>query len=249
MIVAVCVSAGSSPGSSPPSDVSFEIPKSSSFTDGDPSALRVTKRFDGLRSRCTMPAACTSASASHAWSAISHASSIGSAPSWSISLPRSTPLEVLHDDVRDAALFERAHVVHAGHVLALHLRGDLRLAEEPLDGHLVAHGLGQEELDGHLLVEPLVDGRRRRGPSRPRRGPSRRGTCRRRPSRGPDRTGSASRQAPPLRVWSQTALGPGDLSVIPRRSREASRARRDPRGSSCRPWCRRPRRCPSGGAA
>ena len=37
------------PGSSPPSDVSFEIPKSSSFTDGDPSTLRVTKRFEGLR--------------------------------------------------------------------------------------------------------------------------------------------------------------------------------------------------------
>ena len=52
-------------------------------------------------------------------------------------------LEVLHDDVRDAALFERAHVVHARDVLAPDLGGDLGLAEEPLDGHLVAHGLGQ----------------------------------------------------------------------------------------------------------
>ena len=64
MIVAVCVSAGSIPGSSPPSVVSFEIPKSSSFTEGEPSALRVTKRFEGFRSRWTIPAAWTSASAS-----------------------------------------------------------------------------------------------------------------------------------------------------------------------------------------
>ena len=76
MIVAVAVSAGSRLGSSPPRS-SFEMPKSSSLTHGEPSARRVTKRFDGLRSRWTMPAACTSASASHAWRAISHASSIG----------------------------------------------------------------------------------------------------------------------------------------------------------------------------
>ena len=68
------------------------------------------------------------------------------------------PLEVLHHDVRNAAFFERAYIVHPSHVLAPDLRGDLRFAKEPLDGHLVAHGLGQEELDGHLLLEAQVHG-------------------------------------------------------------------------------------------
>ena len=47
--------------------LSLEMPKSSTFTERSPSASRTVKRFAGLRSRCTMPAACASASASHAW--------------------------------------------------------------------------------------------------------------------------------------------------------------------------------------
>ena len=87
MMAAVAVSAGSAPSLA---SVSFEIPKSSSFTHGAPSARRVTNRFEGLRSRWTMPAACTSASASHACSAISHASSTASGPPFR-SASRSAP--------------------------------------------------------------------------------------------------------------------------------------------------------------
>ena len=49
MSVAVAVSAGS--GDASPCDTNFEIPKSSNLTDGEPSERRVTKRFEGLRSR------------------------------------------------------------------------------------------------------------------------------------------------------------------------------------------------------
>ncbi len=53
---------------SAPSLVSFEIPKSRTFTQGTPSTLCVRNRFAGFRSRCTMPRLCASASASQAWS-------------------------------------------------------------------------------------------------------------------------------------------------------------------------------------
>ena len=59
----------------PVSDVSIacslsddlEMPKSSTFTSGLPSARRVRNRLLGLRSRCTTPRACASATPAQAW--------------------------------------------------------------------------------------------------------------------------------------------------------------------------------------
>jgi hypothetical protein len=51
----------------PSSATAFDTPKSSTFTSPDPSVRRVRKRFAGFKSRCTMPRACASATASHAW--------------------------------------------------------------------------------------------------------------------------------------------------------------------------------------
>ncbi len=48
--------------------VIFEMPKSSSFTRSEPSLRFARKRFAGLRSRWTIPAACASARPSHACS-------------------------------------------------------------------------------------------------------------------------------------------------------------------------------------
>ena len=48
--------------------VAFEMPKSRTLMHGEPSTPDVRKRFDGLMSRCTMPSACASASASQVWS-------------------------------------------------------------------------------------------------------------------------------------------------------------------------------------
>ena len=47
---------------------SLEMPKSSTFTEAEPSAALVRKRLAGLRSRWTMPTVCASAMASQAWS-------------------------------------------------------------------------------------------------------------------------------------------------------------------------------------
>jgi hypothetical protein len=47
-----------------PRTMVFEMPKSRTFTERLPSALRVKNRFSGFRSRCTMPRACASATAS-----------------------------------------------------------------------------------------------------------------------------------------------------------------------------------------
>jgi hypothetical protein len=44
----------------------LEIPKSSTLTSGEPSALCATKRFAGFKSRWTIPSECASATASHA---------------------------------------------------------------------------------------------------------------------------------------------------------------------------------------
>jgi hypothetical protein len=60
MMPVVFVSAGL------PSSATFEMPKSSTFTHAEPSGRRERKRFDGLRSRCTMPARWASAIASQA---------------------------------------------------------------------------------------------------------------------------------------------------------------------------------------
>ena len=46
--------------------IDFEMPKSSTFTMRVPFARSARNKFDGLRSRWTMPAACASAIASHA---------------------------------------------------------------------------------------------------------------------------------------------------------------------------------------
>ena len=69
----------------------FEMPKSSSFTSGVPSPRQVTKKFDGLTSRWTMPRAWASARPSHAWTMNSTASA--GAMRWLCSsmLSRSTP--------------------------------------------------------------------------------------------------------------------------------------------------------------
>ncbi len=69
----------------------FEIPKSRTLMLGSPSGLLVRNRFSGFMSRCTMPAACASASASHAWRTWSAASAAGSAPTLAIFAPRSSP--------------------------------------------------------------------------------------------------------------------------------------------------------------
>jgi hypothetical protein len=56
-------------GSELPSGViAFEIPKSNTFTSGDPSGRCVRNRLAGLRSRWIKPRECASATASHAWS-------------------------------------------------------------------------------------------------------------------------------------------------------------------------------------
>ena len=68
--------------------------------------------------------------------------------------PEVGALEVLHHDVRRRRRSTRPTSLHARDVLALHLGGDLRLAQEALDGLLVAHGLGSEELDGDLCSSP-----------------------------------------------------------------------------------------------
>ena len=69
------------------------------------------------------------------------ASSTGSAPSRAMSCAEVAPLEVLHDDVRHAVVSSVPDVDDARDVLALHLRGDARLAEEALDGLRAAHRL------------------------------------------------------------------------------------------------------------
>src|SRR6266545_2499713 len=63
-----------------PRVVTFEIPKSSTFTAKSPSARRITKRLAGLRSRWTIPRACASAMASHVCSMNSTACPRGSGP-------------------------------------------------------------------------------------------------------------------------------------------------------------------------
>ena len=59
----VCVSA---PSVGSPAPVIFEMPKSSTLMMRRLSDRFARKRFDGLRSRWTMPSACASAMASHA---------------------------------------------------------------------------------------------------------------------------------------------------------------------------------------
>ncbi len=64
--MSACVLVIAISGVAPGAATSFEIPKSSSFMRTEPSVRRARKRFPGLRSRWTMPAAWASASPSHA---------------------------------------------------------------------------------------------------------------------------------------------------------------------------------------
>ena len=56
------------------------IPKSSTFRLSPPPGCRATNRFAGLMSRCTIPSACASASASHASTTYRAARAAGSGP-------------------------------------------------------------------------------------------------------------------------------------------------------------------------
>ncbi len=69
----------------------FEMPKSSTFTSTESSMRRVAKRFAGLRSRCTMPSACASATASHAWRTRPATAGTGIGPSRRRTSERSMP--------------------------------------------------------------------------------------------------------------------------------------------------------------
>ncbi len=89
--VAVWVSDIPSPLSPPSGPVVLEMPKSSTFTQLDPSAARVSRRFAGLRSRWTMPAPWASAMASQASSTCCTASWTGSAPRALSTTERSLP--------------------------------------------------------------------------------------------------------------------------------------------------------------
>ncbi len=71
--------------------VIFEMPKSRTFTSGEPSRRRVTKRFEGFRSRCTMPVACASASASQACRTKSTTCRTGIGPRFLSQAARSSP--------------------------------------------------------------------------------------------------------------------------------------------------------------
>ena len=75
----------------PPCVVIFEMPKSSTLIESWPSARRMQKRFAGFRSRWTMPSACASAMASHAWSTNSTACSTGIARLVLRARPRGRP--------------------------------------------------------------------------------------------------------------------------------------------------------------
>ena len=69
----------------------LEMPKSTTLTSAEPSRRRVTNRFDGLMSRCTMPAAWTSTSPSHACATSPAASAAGRLPRSWIRRARSNP--------------------------------------------------------------------------------------------------------------------------------------------------------------
>ena len=71
--------------------VVFEIPKSRTLTRASRPGAGRRKRFAGLRSRWTMPSACASASASHAWSTKSTASLEGQRAAPPGRSPRSSP--------------------------------------------------------------------------------------------------------------------------------------------------------------
>ena len=86
MLVLVIPNSGTAPGT-----VTLEIPKSNTLTHGLPSTRRVTNKFAGLRSRCTMPRAWASAIASHACSKNSIASGTARAPLRRTHAPRSSP--------------------------------------------------------------------------------------------------------------------------------------------------------------
>ena len=135
--------------------VTFEIPKSSTLTDNEPSARRMTNRLAGFRSRCTMPSPCASAMASHACSANSTACSMGSAPL--ATKPRSeiTALQVLHDHV-GRAVVQVPDVDDPCAVLALDLDRGARLLLEASHRSGVCQCVRQQELDRHPLVELQV---------------------------------------------------------------------------------------------
>ena len=59
----------------------FAMPKSTTFTQSDPSRNFASMMLSGLRSRWTIPMSCATESASATWRTISPARSGGSAPS------------------------------------------------------------------------------------------------------------------------------------------------------------------------
>ena len=78
------------PGAAGPSST-LAIPKSRTLMTSGLPATRTRKQFDGLMSRCTMPARCTVASAAQICSAIGPSRDHGSGPSRSSVLDRSSP--------------------------------------------------------------------------------------------------------------------------------------------------------------
>ena len=128
------------------------MPKSASFAV--PSW--VTSTFEGLTSRCTMPAACAAASAS-ATCARSAAASSGSRPPDVLGQHGEVgAVDVLH---HQPLLVPLADEVEHGHdVGVVELGGQLGLALGPHQVRRGAVGEQSDALDGHLTTEHLVVG-------------------------------------------------------------------------------------------
>ena len=137
--------------------IAFAMPKSSTFTCGRPSALRVRKKFDGFRSRWMTPTECALATASQTCSMTSAASWITlSEAILANGLREIATDEVLHHDVRRVAVLERARVEHLHDVRALDLHDRAGFARETLGVDLVARRLWTEQLDRDLVVAALL---------------------------------------------------------------------------------------------
>ena len=132
--------------------ISFAIPKSISLT----SPARVRIRFAGLGSRCMIPTSWIATSPAIIWTAMSRATSAGSAPRLVEQVPDRHSVHVLHRDVLPVAV--DAVLVDPADVGGGDLPGETDLAAEPAR-HLV-RGLDvrAQRLQGHGLFEGPVEG-------------------------------------------------------------------------------------------
>ena len=158
-------------------------PKSRSLT---PCGVR--KAFDGLRSRCTTPVACSAWSAASMERPRATASATGSGPRRSRSSER-LALEELHRDEQLPAVL--ADLVDLADVRVVDGGRGPGLAAEALAGRVVRLG---DRLHRDPAAEALVLGGERRRPSRPVRAGGGCGTARAVPGR-PGCRGRASRRA------------------------------------------------------